>query len=72
MRSKILIFSILETLLAVEDYLDDFVLETTPIMPAWTTEYYLEDTTTERVITVLDQMENIENHRSRFITLCDD
>ena len=69
MRSKILIFSILETLLAVEDYLDDFVLETTPIMPAWetTTEYYLEDTTTDRVITVLDQMENIENHRSRFI-----
>ena len=48
--------------------------ETTPIMPAWetTAEYYPEDTTTDRIITVLDQMENIENHRSRFITLCDD
>ena len=85
MRSKILIFSILETLLAVDDWslddsesldnlkdlddLKDWVLGTTPIMPAWktTTEYYPEDTTTERIITVLDQMENIENHRSRFI-----
>ena len=86
MRSKIIIFSILETLFGPGVYadmdfdmdffqlLDSLVTITTTVMPAWetTTEYYPEDPTTERVITVLDQMENIENHRSRFITLCDD
>ena len=96
MRSKILIFSILEILLAVDDLTDMsngymplgdmsdgfmtledmadledmFLVDTTPIMPAWeTTTEHPEDPTTERVITILDQMEKIENHRGKFISL---
>ena len=69
MRSKVLICSVLETLLAFENSTDI----TTAVMPDvtdWDTTNAAR--TTQKVITIGDEMKKINNHRGKFVSLCAD
>ena len=69
MKSKILICSVLGTLLAFDNSTDI----TTDVMPAVTSwDTTNAASTTQKVITIRDEMEKIENHRGKFISLCAD